>query len=163
AVADDAQRAAAHLVRAGGRLVPDAVVQRLVLLGEPAGQGDDLGERELDDRARVGERRVERRDPGLGRVPQADPVGAEPEGAERVLENGALNAATPAWAACRRSIWLVPMQKAPIASSDGALSMTRAVTCVLERIPSSSTPSRAPISSSSSRAPRSVVTSTPAF
>ena len=36
---------------------------------------------------------------------------------ERVLEYGALNTATPADAAAERSIWFVPMQKAPTATS----------------------------------------------
>ncbi len=38
---------------------------------------------------------------------------------ERVLENGALNTATPRSAAAARSIWFVPMQKAPIAAQVG--------------------------------------------
>ncbi len=81
---------------------------------------------------------------------------------ERVLENGALKAATP-WSVARaRSIWLVPMQKAPIASRSGRASRTRAVTSVLERMPSRSMPSRASISSSSSSAEVRLVTSTPA-
>src|SRR5665647_2264279 len=72
---------------------------------------------------------------------------------ERVLENGALKTATPRWAAARRSIWLVPMQKAPIARRSVACARTRSVTWVLDRMPNSCTPSRAEISSSSSRAP----------
>ena len=39
---------------------------------------------------------------------------------ERVLENGALNAAMPCRVAASRSIWLVPMQNAPIATRSGA-------------------------------------------
>ena len=62
---------------------------------------------------------------------------------ERVLENGALNTATPRAAAAARSIWLVPMQNAPIATRSGAASSTFAVTWVLERMPSRWTPSRA--------------------
>src|SRR5665647_1980976 len=46
---------------------------------------------------------------------------------ERVLENGALKTATPRWAAARRSIWLVPMQKAPIARRSVACARTRSV------------------------------------
>ena len=38
----------------------------------------------------------------------------------RVLENGALNTAMPRSEAAGRSIWLVPMQNAPIASRSGA-------------------------------------------
>ena len=42
----------------------------------------------------------------------------------RVLENGALNTTVPRSAAAARSIWLVPMQKAPMASRSGAASRT---------------------------------------
>ena len=38
---------------------------------------------------------------------------------ERVFENGALNTATPRFAAAARSTWLVPMQNAPTASRSG--------------------------------------------
>ena len=62
---------------------------------------------------------------------------------ERVLEYGALNTATPCPAAEGRSIWLVPMQNAPIARSRGAAASTSAVTWVVERMPSNSTPSAA--------------------
>src|ERR1039458_5294886 len=48
----------------------------------------------------------------------------------RVLENGALNTATPRLLAAARSIWLTPMQNAPIAASCGAAASTRSVTCV---------------------------------
>ena len=72
---------------------------------------------------------------------------------ERVLENGALNTVTPRSDAAARSIWLVPMQNAPIATSFGAASSTRSVTWVLDRMPSSVHPCRCrSISSSSSRA-----------
>ena len=71
----------------------------------------------------------------------------------RVLENGALNTTVPRSAAAVRSIWLVPMQKAPTASRSGAASSTRRVTLVLDRMPSSCTPGRAASSSSSSSAP----------
>ena len=80
----------------------------------------------------------------------------------RVLENGALNTAVPrACAAVARSIWLVPMQKAPTASRSGAASSTLAVTLVLERMPSRSIPVSASASSASSRAPLAVDTSIP--
>ena len=42
----------------------------------------------------------------------------------RVLENGALKTTVPRSAAAARSIWLVPMQKAPTASRSGAASST---------------------------------------
>ena len=83
AVADDAEPAAAHLVAAGGRLVPGARVHLGVLLRQPPGQGDDLGQRELDHAARVGERRVEHRDPAPARRGQVDLVDADAERADR--------------------------------------------------------------------------------
>ncbi len=53
----------------------------------------------------------------------------------RVLENGALNTGMPRSIAARRSIWLVPMQNAPIAVSFGAWSSTASVRKVRERMP----------------------------
>ena len=53
----------------------------------------------------------------------------------RVLENGALKTGTPRCIAAPRSIWLVPMQKAPIAASLGAFSSTAAGSIVRERMP----------------------------
>ncbi len=79
----------------------------------------------------------------------------------RVLENGALNTAVPRAAAVARSIWLVPIQKAPTASRSGAASNTWAVTLVFERMPSRSIPVSASASSASSRAPLAVDTSIP--
>ena len=61
----------------------------------------------------------------------------------RVLENGALKTAVPCSVAVVRSIWLVPMQNAPIASRSGAASSTAWVTLVFERMPSSCTPGSA--------------------
>ena len=63
---------------------------------------------------------------------------------ERVLEKGALNTVTPRSDAVSRSIWLVPMQNAPIATRLSAASSTRWVTWVLERMPSRATPATAP-------------------
>ena len=80
----------------------------------------------------------------------------------RVLENGALNTVTPCSVADSRSIWLVPMQKAPMASRFGAALSTLSVTWVLDRMPSRCTPSRASISSASSSARSRLVTSKPA-
>ena len=57
-------------------------VQRLVVLGEPAGHGDDVGHRELD--RRVGVRRVEGRDPQPGGGRQVDLVGSMQKGADQV-------------------------------------------------------------------------------
>ncbi len=79
----------------------------------------------------------------------------------RVLENGALNTAVPCSVAVVRSIWLVPMQNAPIASRSGAASSTALVTLVFERMPSSWNPGSAAASSASSRAPLTVSTSIP--
>src|ERR1700712_2787789 len=69
----------------------------------------------------------------------------------RVLEYGALKAAMPRRAVASRSIWLVPMQNAPMATRSGACSMTRSVSLVLERRPTMVLPWRASIRSSSSR------------
>ena len=82
AVADDAERAAAHLVGALGGLVPHAVVHQRVLLRQPPGERDDLGDRQLDDGAGVGERRVEHRDAAPGRGGQVDLVRADAERAD---------------------------------------------------------------------------------
>src|SRR6266550_1842918 len=83
AVPDDAQRATAYLVRAVGRLVPDARMHQGVLVREPPGQRDDLGDRELDHAAGVGERRVEDGDAPLRGCLQVDLVGADAERADR--------------------------------------------------------------------------------
>ena len=64
---------------------------------------------------------------------------------ERVLEYGALKTAVPAAVAVARSIWLVPMQNAPTATQVGRGVEHGARTSVLERMPSSETPSSAPI------------------
>ena len=76
-----------------------------------------------------------------------------------MLENGALNTVMPRSAAAARSIWLVPMQNAPTASSCGAAASTRSVTWVLERTPSRCTLASASTSSSSSSARSSETTS----
>ncbi len=67
----------------------------------------------------------------------------------RVLENGALNTATPRLLAAARSIWLTPMQNAPIATRPGAASRTRSVICVPDLMPSRFTSRTASTSSSS--------------
>ena len=54
----------------------------------------------------------------------------------RVLENGALNTATPRLIAAARSIWLTPIPKTPTAARSGAAARTRPVTCVVDLIPS---------------------------
>ena len=70
AVADDAERAAADLVAALRRLVPDAGVHPLGLLRQPSRQRDDLADDELDHAAGVGVRRVEGRDRRAGPRPR---------------------------------------------------------------------------------------------
>src|ERR1700735_1656183 len=80
----------------------------------------------------------------------------------RVFEYGALNTATPCAEAPARSIWSVPMQNAPTASSSGAPASTASVTRVLDRIPSSATPGSAAARSLSPRADRCWTTSSPA-
>ena len=60
-VADDAERLAAHLVRPGRRLVPLAAVRAGIAPRHAAQQHHDLGDDQLGDAARVGERRVEDR------------------------------------------------------------------------------------------------------
>ena len=77
---------------------------------------------------------------------------------ERVLENGALNTATPRLAAAPRSTWFVPMQKAPTASRPSALARTRSVTWVWDLMPSRLIPGRDSMSSSSPSARGSVAT-----
>lgn len=79
----------------------------------------------------------------------------------RVLENGALKAAIPWRAVAARSIWFVSMQNAPIASRSGAASSTASVTWVVERIPSTWTPTMASVSCCSVNAPARVSTCHP--
>ncbi len=55
---------------------------------------------------------------------------------ERVLENGALKTGMPIVWQAARSTWLVPTEKQPIATTDLMPSMTSAVICVRERMPS---------------------------
>ena len=62
---------------------------------------------------------------------------------ERVLENGALKTGMPMVRQAARSTWLVPTEKQPIATSERMPSITSAVICVRERMPSRRTPSSA--------------------
>jgi hypothetical protein len=55
---------------------------------QPAGQRDDLGDRQLDDAAGVGVGRVEDRDAALRGGPQVDLVGADAERADRQQVGG---------------------------------------------------------------------------
>jgi hypothetical protein len=71
---------------------------------------------------------------------------------DRVLEKGALKTGMPRIMAASRSIWLVPMQKAPTAMSLGAAAITSAVSRVRERMPTKCAPATASVSSSPVRA-----------
>ena len=82
AVPDDAERTAADLMAAVGIFVPDAGVHLFVLLGEPPGERDDLGQGELDDAAGIGERCVEDGDAGAGGGGEIDLVGTDAECAD---------------------------------------------------------------------------------
>jgi hypothetical protein len=82
AVADDAQRAAADLVAAGCRFVPDSGVQCPVAVDQPPSQADDLCDRQLYDAAGVGVGGVEHRYPGGGRRNEVDLIGADAECAD---------------------------------------------------------------------------------
>jgi len=94
---------------------------------------------------------VARTDPNMGVTTGAkrsffiDPVWEHSQSAtassttERVLLNGALKTAMPFLVAVFRSIWLVPIQKAPITIRRFACSSTRAVTWVFERMPNTET------------------------
>ena len=89
-VADDAKRSAANLVRTVGRLVPDARVHQRVLLGEMPSQRDDLGQRQFDDAAGVGERCVEHGNAASRSRREIDLVGADAERADRDQVRGRL-------------------------------------------------------------------------
>lgn len=71
---------------------------------------------------------------------------------ERVLEKGALKTGMPRIMAASRSIWLVPMQKAPIDMSLRAPSITSSVRRVRERMPTKCTSLTAAARSSPARA-----------
>jgi hypothetical protein len=71
---------------------------------------------------------------------------------ERVLENGALKTGMPRIMAASRSIWLVPMQKAPMDMRRGADAITSSVTRVRERMPTKCASATASLSSSPARA-----------
>ena len=90
AVADDAEGAAAYLMAAGRRLVPNTLMHQRVLDRQPAGERDEFGDGELDDAAGVGERGVEDGDAGGARRAQVDLIGPDAEGADRQQVGGAL-------------------------------------------------------------------------
>ena len=90
AVADDAERLAADLVAAVGRLVPAARHGRRPSAEDPAQQHDDLADHQLGHAAGVGERRVEDRDAAAARGVEVDLVGADREAADRDQPVGGL-------------------------------------------------------------------------
>lgn len=61
------------------RLVPHTGVQIGALVGQPPGQRDDLGDRELDDAAGVGKRCVEDRNATIGGRAEINLVGPDAE------------------------------------------------------------------------------------
>ena len=81
AVADDAQRFAAHLVRVGCTLDPATPVQNGIFLGDATHQHDDLRQHQLGHASGVGKRSVEHRNAQAhGRI-QIDLVGANAKAA----------------------------------------------------------------------------------
>ena len=89
AIADDAERLAADLEAALGRLVPGAGMRGGGAWRDAAHQHDDLADGEFGDAAGVGERRVEHRDSEGGCRTQVDLVGADAEAADRHQRAGA--------------------------------------------------------------------------
>src|SRR5690606_6190139 len=83
AVADDAQRLAAHLVAAGGRLQPVAAQAGGVARGHAAQQHDGLRQHQFGHAAGVGVGRVEHRHALASGSLQVDLVGADAEAAHR--------------------------------------------------------------------------------
>jgi hypothetical protein len=79
AVADQAERPAADLMAADGGLHPFTGMHLRVVVGEVAGQGDDLADRQFHDRAGVAVGGVEHGDAPLGGLVQGDLVGADAE------------------------------------------------------------------------------------
>ena len=82
AVADEAHGAAAHLVRAGQRFVPVALMQRVALVAQPAGQRDHRADGELGNAAGGGVRRIEHRNAAARRFANGHLVGAHREAAD---------------------------------------------------------------------------------
>ena len=90
AVADDAERLAAHFHAVGGALVPAALMGVDRARENAAHQHDDFADRQLRHRAGVGEGRVEDRDAADARGGQRDLVGADAEAADRDQPVGGL-------------------------------------------------------------------------
>ena len=83
AVADDAERLAPHLVAVVGRLVPTPLMGGVGARHDPAQQHDDLADHQFCHAARVGERRVEHRNPAPARGVEVHLVGADAETSDR--------------------------------------------------------------------------------
>ena len=79
AVSDQSEGAATDLVGAAGRLIPDALMHLLVLVGQMASQRHDLCQGQLDDTAGVAVGSVEAGDTQPGGRVQVDLVGADAE------------------------------------------------------------------------------------
>ena len=69
-------------MRAGGRLVPHALLHVVRVRGDAAHQADDVADHQLDDRTGVGVRRVEHGDAVLAGVVEVDLVGADAEASD---------------------------------------------------------------------------------
>ena len=82
AVADNAEGSPSYLVRALGRLVPDAGVHLRVLVGEMPRERDDLGDHEFHHAPRVGEGRVEDGNAARGGGGEVDLVSPDAEGTD---------------------------------------------------------------------------------
>ncbi len=128
AVADDAERLAAHLAAVGGRLAPLAAMRRRRLRGKMPRISIMISPSTSSATLRVFE--------------------------NGALNTGTPRSRAPR----RGATWLVPMQKQPTASSRSAAASTRGVTWVRERMPSTCTPAMRAMSSSSSSALGSTVT-----
>ena len=83
AIADDAQRFAAHLKAALGRLVPAAGMGAFAAAGDAPQQHDDLPDHQLGHAAGVGERRVEDRDAVAAGGGEVHLVSADAEAADQ--------------------------------------------------------------------------------
>ncbi|KAH3667992.1 hypothetical protein OGAPHI_001746 [Ogataea philodendri] len=79
AVTNNTKGLASDLPALGADLVPDAVVELGGTVTQLSGQGDDLTNDKLCNRPRVGERRVEHGDTGIGRKLKVDLVGSNTE------------------------------------------------------------------------------------
>ena len=82
AVADNTEGLAADLPALGAHLVPGAAVHLAGAVAELAGEGDDLSNHQLSNRAGVGERRVENGNTMLSSIVKINLVGTNAEAAD---------------------------------------------------------------------------------